>query len=98
MYPNVKFLIFSDDIEYITNWKLLKNYNYEIINESDPIKTLILMSLCNHFIIANSSLSLSAYFLKNTKDSIIIGPKQWFGNDKTDWKIEDILPPNAIII
>ena len=98
MCPNVKFLIFSDDLKYITKWKLLKNYNYEIIKESDPIKTLILMSLCNHFILANSSLSLIAYFLKNTKDSIIIGPKQWFGNDIYNWKIEDILPPNAIII
>lgn len=98
MVPNVKYLIFSDDLQYIKNWKLIKNINYKIIEEADPIKTLILMSLCNHFIVANSSLSLCAYFLRSTKDSLLLGPSKWFGSKAPIWKIEDILPPETLII
>jgi hypothetical protein len=98
MIPNIKFLIFSDDLQYLNNWKLLKDYNHEIIKEVDSIKTLISMSLCDHFILANSTLSLCSYFLRNNKNSIIIGPKNWFGTKAPIWKIEDILPPECIII
>ena len=98
MIPNIKFLIFSDDLQYLNNWKLLKDYNHEIIKEVDSIKTLISMSLCDHFILANSTLSLCSYFLRNKKNSIIIGPKNWFGTKAPIWKIEDILPPECIII
>ncbi len=98
MIPNVKFIIFSDDMQFITNWKIKKEINYEIIKEQEPIKTLILMSLCNHFIIANSTLSLCAYFLRDTKDSLILGPQKWFGSNAPTWKIEDILPSETIII
>ena len=98
MVPNVKYILFSDDLQYVNNWKLIKNNNYEIIKETDPIKTLILMSLCNHFILANSTLSLCAYFLRSTKDSLLLGPSKWFGPKAPTWKIEDILPPEALII
>jgi hypothetical protein len=95
---NVLYLIFSDDLNYISNWSIIKNYRYEIIRESDPIKTLILMSLCDYFIVANSSLSLCAYFLRDIKDSIIFGPRNWFGPDAPKYKIDDILPPETVII
>ncbi len=98
MVPNVKYLIFSDDLHYVNNWKIIKNINYEIIKEQDPIKTLILMSLCNHFIVANSTLSLCAYFLRSTKDSLLLGPSKWFGPKAPTWKIDDILPPETLII
>jgi len=98
MVPNIKYLIFSDDLQYVNNWDVIKNINYEIINEQDIIKTLILMSLCDHFILANSTLSLSAYFLRSTKDSLLLGPSKWFGTNAPIWKIEDILPPETLII
>ena len=56
------------------------------------------MSLCDYFIIANSTLSLCAYFLRDNSDSILIGPKNWFGPDAPKHKLEDILPPETIII
>ena len=54
------------------------------------------MSLCTHFIIANSTLSLASYFLRNNKDAILHGPLNWFGPGIPKYKIEDILPENAI--
>jgi hypothetical protein len=96
-YPNIKYLVFSDDFEYVSHWYILKDLNYEIIGETDPVKVLIMMSLCTHFIIANSTLSLASYFLRNNKDAILIGPKNWFGSGIPNYKIEDILPENAIL-
>lgn len=96
-FPDINFIIFSDDINYITNWNILKNINHKIIKENDPIKILLMMSMCEHFIIANSTLSLASYFLSDNLNSIIIGPKIWFGIDGPKYNINDILPPNAII-
>ncbi len=56
------------------------------------------MSLCDNFIIANSTLSLCSYLLRKKKDAKIVGPKIWFGSGGYKYKIEDILPPNTIII
>jgi hypothetical protein len=95
---NIKYLVYSDDINFVTNWKLLKDFDYEIINENDPIKTLIMMTLSNHFIIANSTLSLCAYFLRENYDSTLIGPKNWFGPDAPPYKLEDILPEETILL
>ena len=97
---STKYLIFSDDIPWVEEWikkNNIKNYNYEIIKETNPIDILIMMSLCNQFIIANSSLSLCSYFLREHNDSILIGPKIWFGPDGPKYKIEDILPEEAIL-
>jgi hypothetical protein len=95
---DVTYLVFSDDIKFISEWSVIKNYKYKIINEVDPVKTLLLMSLCDYFIIANSTLSLCAYFLRDKNESILIGPKNWFGPDAPKHKLEDILPPETIII
>lgn len=95
---DVTYILFSDDIPFISNWSIIKKYKYKIIYEVDPVNTLLLMSLCDYFIIANSTLSLCAYFLRNNSESILIGPKNWFGPDAPKYKLEDILPPEAIII
>jgi len=98
--PSTKYLIFSDDINWVKEWinrSCIKNYNYEIITETNPVNTLIMMTLCNQFIIANSSLSLCSYFLREYNDSTLIAPKNWFGPDAPKYKIEDILPEEAIL-
>jgi hypothetical protein len=95
---DVTYILFSDDIPFISDWSVIKKFKYKIIYEVDPVKTLLLMSLCDYFIIANSTLSLCAYFLRNNSESILIGPKNWFGPNAPKYKLEDILPPEAIII
>jgi hypothetical protein len=94
---NVKYLIFSDDINFIQNWQLIKKLDYEIIYEMNPEKTLMLMSLCDNFIIANSTLSLVAYLLRCNDDAQLCAPKNWFGVDGYKYKIEDIIPPNSYL-
>jgi len=96
--PNCKYLVFSDDIEYVTNWSVLKNIDHEIIDLNDPEELLVFMTFCDNFIIANSTLSLIAYLLRNNKNAKIVGPKIWFGSQGYIHKIEDIIPPEAILI
>uniref|UniRef100_A0A6C0D9J6 Glycosyltransferase n=1 Tax=viral metagenome TaxID=1070528 RepID=A0A6C0D9J6_9ZZZZ len=96
--PDCKYLVFSDDINFIKNWSVFKNQDYEIVDLIDPEETLILMSMCDNFIIANSTLSLVAYLLRNNKNAKLVGPKIWFGDAGYKYKIEDIIPSNAILI
>ena len=96
--PNCKYLIFSDDINYVSNWNVIKNTDYEIINVTDPEELLVLMSFCDNFIIANSTLSLVAYLLRNNKNAKIVAPNNWFGPAGYKYKIEDIVPSEAILI
>ena len=53
----VRLLVFSDDIPYISHWKVVTGYDHQIITETNPERSFILMSLCDHFIIANSTFS-----------------------------------------
>ena len=43
-----------------------------------------LMQACTHFIIANSSFSWWAAWLGQSAGSVVIAPKQWFGDDAID--------------
>lgn len=98
LIPNCKYLVFSDDINYVSNWSVLKNVEHEIIDINDPEELLVFMTFCDNFIIANSTLSLVAYILRNNKDAKIVGPKIWFGPAGYKYKIEDIVPPETILI
>jgi hypothetical protein len=97
---NIKYLIFSDDINYIKYWPIIKLLDYYIVEEVDPEKTILLMSFCDNFIIANSSMSLVAYYLRNNKDAKLIAPSKWFQTGTITYKIDDLilLNENNIII
>lgn len=96
---SLRFIVFSDDLEYVKNiepFNTLPNVYFE--DEADSVKCLLLMSLCDHFIIANSSYSLNAYFLRQNEDALLCCPYKWFGPQGPQYKISDIVPPNANII
>lgn len=86
---NPKFYIFTEDPDWVDE-NLEFNFPHEIIRFSEKNNTagrgyaelLKLMSLCNHFIIANSTFSWWGAFLSENKYKIIISPKPWF-QDRT---------------
>lgn len=86
---NPKFYIFTEDPDWVDE-NLKFNFPYEIIRFSEKNNTtgrgyaelLKLMSLCEHFIIANSTFSWWGAFLSENKYKIIISPKPWF-QDRT---------------
>jgi len=91
---NFKLYCFSDDIPYLKSWSLLKKYDNLIIENEDIIETFILMSLCNHFIIANSSYSLLSYYFREQKNSIICIPQNWFAKKGPQFNLDDLVAPS----
>jgi hypothetical protein len=83
----------------------LKNIftNCTFVKVADSIQDweqMVLMSLCQHHIIANSTFSWwGAYFSRVfTEDSITCYPKQWFGPALTHNNTNDLFPPEWILI
>ena len=94
---DVHFFIFTDDIKWAEKHIDFPNPHTLVSDTSSrPEKELILMSLCKHNIIANSTFSWWGAWLNNNKDKIIIAPKKWFSNEKID--TSDILPSTWIKI
>lgn len=93
-----RLLVFSDDPESIKHWDIWKSRETVFVDEPDPVRTLWLMSLCDSFVIANSSLSLSAYLMaKFLRDAPGVAPGNWFGPRGPQFNMEDIVPPGTII-
>lgn len=102
----IRLVVFSDDIPFVQQWaevfNVCKNYpNVSIYyeHEEDPLLAVMLMSLCDHFIIANSSLSLNGYYLRKDKaeNALICAPANWFGPQGPHYNLADLVPPSAFI-
>lgn len=99
MLNNPFFLVFSDDIEYVKNNDLFKNY-YFIDNSiksniyPKDILEFLIMTECKNFIIANSTFSWWAAYLGKSSNKIVVAPKKWIKN------VEDInlFPKEWIVI
>ena len=55
---------------------------------------LLLMSCCQHNIIANSSFSWWAAYFNNSRDKIICYPEKWFGSQLAHHDTRDLCPTN----
>lgn len=93
-----EFFIFSDDIKWCkVNFKL--SFPFQIIQVEESKKLAVdfyLMTLCQHFIISNSTFSWWAVWLNRNKKNIVIAPENWFLNPAYNTK--DLIPKNWIRI
>lgn len=87
LFPNDKFLVFSDDIEWCKQQEIFKNCEFNE-NKSDW-EDLNAMASCKSNIIANSSFGFWAAYLNPNPDKIVIAPKKWY----TDGVERTICPP-----
>jgi hypothetical protein len=94
---NPHFFIFSDDINWAKN-NLIVNKNIEWVSDYklDDVEDLILMSLCKHQVIANSSFSWWGAYLNSNPSKIVIAPKKWLNNE--DYDTSRIIPDSWIKI
>jgi len=99
-------LVFSDSIDWCKQQDIFKGDRF-MFSEPDekygdgalvPYLDLCLMSLCDHAIIANSSMSWWGAWLIQNPNKKVVAPKMWFGPDYADKDTKDLYCENWIVI
>ncbi len=75
---NPYFIFFSDDIEYVKENMGTENSYY--VEGNAGYEDFYLMSLCKHFILANSTFSFWAAILNDIKNKTVCVPEYWYNN------------------
>lgn len=82
LFPNEKFLVFSDDVEWCKEkWK--DNPDVQVMEQGNEIDDFNLLASCKDLIIANSSFSWWAAYLCPNHTKKIVCPKEWFSDLET---------------
>ena len=90
-------LVFSDNIEWCKSnlANTLSDLNVSYISGEDDYIDIVLMSMCTHNIIANSTFSWWSAWLNENPDKYVIAPIKWHGEAPTNrgWIDVDLIPP-----
>lgn len=89
--PEAVFFVFSNDKEWVKGWipRLCKELNLDkqkrfVVIEGTTEDTgyldMLLISKCQHFILANSSFSWWGAWLNSSGEKLVITPSTWFNN------------------
>jgi|688.fasta_scaffold117038_3 hypothetical protein len=86
-------------LSIINNLKLEYPYlNFVRQSGLEDYEEMILMSLCKHNIIANSTFSWWGAYFNNREDKIVMYPNVWFGPSLKDKNVKDLNLPSWIKI
>lgn len=89
---NPLFLVFSNDIEWVIR-NVFFEYPVIFVEEKwdlTSIETLYLMSLCDHFIVANSTFSWWGAWLSKNQDKLVFAPERWYLDNSVI--LNDLIP------
>lgn len=85
-----------DDIEWCKKNLTFKYKTVFVENDTNMAEAVVIMSSCNHFVMANSSLSWWVAWLGTYPEKKVIAPKKWFADETID--TSDLIPPEWIRI
>ena len=87
-------VIFTDDIQWCKNQDIFKPDRFLVSETQNNVYDLCMMTMCDDYIIANSSFSWWGAWLSKNPDPQVIAPKKWFGDTGYTAKnnTEDIVP------
>ena len=99
-------VVFSDSIDWVKEQDLFKPDRFMISEQTDkfsdgalvPYIDLCLMTLCDHAIIANSSMSWWGAWLIQNEYKKVVAPKMCFGPAYADKDTKDLYPKGSIVI
>ena len=103
---NLPVVVFSDSIEWCKEQEIFKGDRFMFSEPEDkhsdgalvPYLDLCLMSLCDHAIIANSSMSWWGAWLIKNQNKKVIAPSMWFGSDYADKDTKDLYCKDWVVI
>lgn len=76
--PNATIFVFSDNIEVVQKeLRLVDAVNY-IPSDFNDQQTMYLGSLCQNFVISNSSFSWWMQYLSRKEDRLVLAPSRWY--------------------
>ena len=99
-------IIFSDDTEWCKQQKLFESDRFAVAEGGNQFYDLCLMSMCEDYIIANSSFSWWGAWLANhpvnpprptSFKGKVIAPKKWFGTN-LDHDTKDLYCPDWVVL
>ncbi|MBL0727342.1 FkbM family methyltransferase [Piscinibacter sp. HJYY11] len=82
-HPQAELFVFSDEPNYARHLLLSAGHAFTPVASGSDLGDLYLMSLCQHFVIANSSYSWWAARFGEHKGGTVICPKEWVTIDAT---------------
>lgn len=105
IYKQIQIIYFCEEEDIEDVEKTIKNLKELFpsikFNRGNPIledwEQMLLMSLCNHNVIANSTFSWWAAYLNNNKEKLVCYPEEWFG-PKAEHDTKDLFPEEWIKI
>ena len=87
--------LFSDDLSWVRE-NISMEYRITFVEGFSAVEDMLLMSMCRHNIIANSSFSWWAGWLNKHNDKTVVAPSNWFRTDDLDTR--DLIPEGWKII
>jgi hypothetical protein len=88
---------FSDECDWVKEQFKDLSFPKQFIDHNIGVnswKDMLLMSSCQHNIIANSSFSWWAAWLNTNPDKKVIAPKKWFELSEEEMNTSDLTPPD----
>jgi hypothetical protein len=76
-YPDSRLYVFSDEPNYAQQFLGSRYQGVTLVSSGGDLSDLYLMSLCKHFVIANSTYSWWAAYFAEGKGGVIVCPKEW---------------------
>ncbi len=93
-YPGCRFYLFTNDKEWGRRWALeapdVENVDMGCFSALGDYAEFVLMSMCRHNILANSSFSWWASYLNKNPDKRVLAPDRWLNK----WDCSDIYRPD----
>lgn len=91
-FSHHRFIVFSDGLDEVKSWGVWKDLDVAFVeDEPSALGTFFLMSMCDHFVIANSTLSLMAYYMRENRDGTITAPSPWFEQGGPEIHMNDLI-------
>ncbi len=99
-------VVFSDSIDWVKEQPFFQGDRFMFSEPEDkhtdgalvPYLDMCLMSLCDHAIIANSSMSWWGAWLIQNPNKKVVAPNMWFGSDYADKDTKDLYCKNWKVI